>query len=101
MCSPLAPREEPGDFPAAVPFSHRDIAASPPRGGGAAAAPMNPTVPPIESILAAGVEIDSPPERRQFIDHACAGDAELKRRFDELVENHFRAGSFLESPASP
>src|SRR5262245_910927 len=62
---------------------------------------MKQTAQPIESILAAAVEIDSAPERHAFIDHACAGDAELKRRVDELVENHFRAGSFLESPASP
>src|SRR5215475_8336868 len=62
---------------------------------------MNPTVQSIEAILAAAVEIDSAPERHAFLDQACAGDAELRRRVDELVDNHFRAGSFLESPASP
>jgi WD40 repeat protein/tRNA A-37 threonylcarbamoyl transferase component Bud32 len=60
---------------------------------------MKPTPRQIESILAAAVEVDSDVERRDFLEEACAGDAELKRRIEELVENHFRAGSFLEQPA--
>jgi serine/threonine protein kinase len=51
----------------------------------------------IESILAAAVELSSETERRQFLDNACAEDAELRNRVDQLIENHFRAGSFLES----
>src|SRR5262249_42146230 len=61
---------------------------------------MKPASPEIESILAAAVEIDSEAARREFLDQACVGDAELKRRVEELLENHFRAGSFLESPAA-
>src|SRR5262249_61707071 len=61
---------------------------------------MKPASPEIESILAAAVEIDSEAGRREFLDQACVGDAELKRRVEELLENHFRAGSFLESPAA-
>src|SRR5262245_14401323 len=60
---------------------------------------MKSTVPQIESILAAAVELGSEAERRQFVDRACAGDAELRRRVDELIENHFRAGNFLASLA--
>ena len=60
---------------------------------------MQPAAHSIESILAAAVEMGSEAERQQFVDQACAGDAELKRRVDELIENHFRAGRFLESPA--
>jgi WD40 repeat protein/serine/threonine protein kinase len=60
---------------------------------------MKPAPRQIESILAAAVEVDSEVERREFLEEACAGDAELKRRIEELVENHFRAGSFLEQPA--
>src|SRR5262249_45673944 len=45
------------------------------------------------------IEIDAEVERRAFVAQACAGDAELKRRVEELIENHRRAGSFLESPA--
>jgi serine/threonine protein kinase len=62
---------------------------------------VNPTTERIESILAAAVEIASVAERQAFIDRACAGNAELQRRVEELVENHFRAGSFLEFPAFP
>ena len=60
---------------------------------------MQPAVQPIDSILAAAVEMGSEEERRRFVDQACAGDAELKRRVEELIVNHFRAGGFLESPA--
>jgi len=59
---------------------------------------MAPTVDPIESILAAAVEIASEPDRRQFVDQACAGDSDLKRRVEVMVENYFQAGSFLEVP---
>jgi tetratricopeptide (TPR) repeat protein/tRNA A-37 threonylcarbamoyl transferase component Bud32 len=60
---------------------------------------MPPAVPSIESILASAVELRSAAERRQFVEQACGGDAELQRRVEELIENHFRAGSFLEAPA--
>src|SRR5438045_1871339 len=61
---------------------------------------MKRTPGQIESILAAAVEVNSEAGRREFLDQACAGDAELKRRVEELMENHFRAGNFLESPAA-
>lgn len=60
---------------------------------------MTPVSDPVESILAAAVEIDSDAERKQYVEQACAGDAELRRRIEVMIENHFRAGSFLESPA--
>jgi WD40 repeat protein/serine/threonine protein kinase len=60
---------------------------------------MRPAASPIESILAAAVEMTSAEERRQFVERACGGDAVLKRRVEELIENHFRAGDFLEPPA--
>ncbi len=55
---------------------------------------------PIESILAAAVEMKSEAARREFVERACGGDPELKRRLEVLIENHFQAGSFLESPAA-
>src|SRR5437867_3189331 len=61
---------------------------------------IKPGTPQIESILVAAVEIDSEAARRAFVDKACAGDLSLKQRVEELVANHFRAGSFLESPAA-
>src|SRR4051812_144560 len=60
---------------------------------------MRPEARPIESILAEAVELPSEAERRAFVDRACAGDDELRRRVERLVEDHFRAGSFLEAPA--
>ena len=60
---------------------------------------MTPAANPIESILAAAVEIPAEADRRAYVEEACAGDADLRRRVDELIDNHLRAGSFLESPA--
>jgi serine/threonine protein kinase/Tfp pilus assembly protein PilF len=60
---------------------------------------MHPTAPGIETILARAVEITAPGERQAFVERACAGDAELQRRVERLVERHFQAGSFLEQPA--
>src|SRR6476661_3215427 len=54
---------------------------------------------PIESIFAAAVGIPSDADRRAYVDQACAGDPALRGRVDELIDNHLRAGSFLESPA--
>src|SRR5262249_61119789 len=61
------------------------------------ASAMKPAADVVESILAAAVEMQSEEERRQFVDQACGTDAELKRRIEELIGNHFQAGSFLES----
>src|SRR5206468_7187167 len=60
---------------------------------------MGPSADRVESLLAAAVDIDSEAQRRAFVERACAGDGRLRRRVEELIENHFRAGSFLESPA--
>jgi serine/threonine protein kinase len=57
-------------------------------------------VPTIESILASAVEIAESDERQRFVDQSCQGDLGLKERVQELIDNHFRAGSFLESPAA-
>src|SRR6516164_5830681 len=61
---------------------------------------MRPAADLIESILASAVDIEFTEERRRFVDRACGGDAELRRRIEELVDNHFHAGSFLEQPAA-
>ncbi len=61
---------------------------------------MDPTPQSIESILAAAVELESETQRRAFVDRACAGDPALQRRVEELIANHFCAGSFLEAPAA-
>ena len=56
-------------------------------------------MPNLESILASAVEISEFDERQRFVDQSCRGDEALKERVQELIDNHFRAGSFLESPA--
>jgi serine/threonine protein kinase/tetratricopeptide (TPR) repeat protein len=58
---------------------------------------MKPSADRIESILAAAVEIDSDVERREFVCQACGGDTDLQRHVEQFIENHFRAGGFLES----
>src|SRR5262249_23414884 len=62
---------------------------------------MNAGPPLIETILPAAVEIASDVERRAFVAQACGGDTELQRQVERLIDNHFRAGSFLEAPAVP
>jgi WD40 repeat protein len=40
-----------------------------------------------------------PSQREGYVEHACAGDAELRREVRVLLEAHDRAGSFMEKPA--
>src|SRR5215218_6369648 len=40
-----------------------------------------------------------PPERASFLDHACAGDDELKQEANSLIAAHDEAGGFIEQPA--
>ena len=47
---------------------------------------MRPEAHSLASILAAAVETPSEAERRQYVDQACGGDAERKRRVEELIE---------------
>ena len=37
-------------------------------------------------------------ERISFLDRACAGDQDLRRRIEKLLRNHDRAGEFMEAP---
>jgi serine/threonine protein kinase len=40
-----------------------------------------------------------PPERDSFLDHACAGDEELKEEANSLIAAYDEAGAFIEQPA--
>jgi serine/threonine protein kinase/Flp pilus assembly protein TadD len=60
---------------------------------------MDPKAPQLETILAAAVEISSADERCAFVVQACGSDLELKRRVEQMIADHFQAGSFLEVPA--
>jgi tetratricopeptide (TPR) repeat protein len=58
--------------------------------------------PSLDTIFAGAIEIASGEERTAFVARVCGTDEELRRRVERLVDAHFQAGSFLESPpASP
>jgi WD40 repeat protein len=59
---------------------------------------MNPDPKLVESIFAAALEQTSAPLRAVYLDQACAGDPDLRRRLDALLKAHGDAGSFLEKP---
>ena len=58
--------------------------------------PKNPT-----SIFGQAIEIPADAERDAFLDQACDNDQHLRSEVDRLLDNHFRAGKFLELPAQP
>ena len=60
--------------------------------------PVSRESPDVEVILAEAVEISGAVERRAFVELACADNAELLAKVSQLIDNHFRAGSFLELP---
>ena len=63
---------------------------------------MTENAPSFDTIFCGAIEVASAEERAAFITRACGSDEELRRRVERLVDAHFQAGSFLESPpASP
>ena len=60
---------------------------------------MQPKTLPIEEILSDAIDLVDADARRQFVEAACGGDCALRHRVERLIENHFRAGRFLETPA--
>jgi eukaryotic-like serine/threonine-protein kinase len=55
---------------------------------------------PLEDIFFAVLEKGSPEERAAYLDEACAGDQDLRRRVDKMLAARAAAGSFLEQPAA-
>jgi eukaryotic-like serine/threonine-protein kinase len=55
-------------------------------------------MPNIESIFAEALAIASEDERAAFLYRVCSDDVELRRDVDELLDAHFRAGGFLDTP---
>src|SRR5215831_7742847 len=51
-----------------------------------------------ESIFFAALEKASPAERAAYLDEACHGDSDLRRRVERLLEAHPQVGSFLQRP---
>jgi serine/threonine protein kinase len=48
--------------------------------------------------LFAALQLGSAAERAAFLDSACAGDAELRRQVDKLLQAHANVGDFLNKP---
>jgi WD40 repeat protein/serine/threonine protein kinase len=61
---------------------------------------MNAAARDSDTVFAQAIEIASSEERALFLEKACAHDPKLRREVEKLVRDHFRAGDFLESPAS-
>src|SRR5262245_45193742 len=59
---------------------------------------MNPPSP-LEAIFFAALEKGVPQQRAAYLDEACAGDPELRRRVEKMLAAQAQAGSFLEQPA--
>ncbi len=53
----------------------------------------------VKAIFDEAAEIDDPDARGAFLDRACAGDLELRRGVDALLQAYDSAGSFLQRPA--
>ena len=60
---------------------------------------MDHAFPSPETIFAQAIEIESPEDRSAFLQQACQGDAQLLAELEQLVQDHFRTGNFLERPA--
>jgi WD40 repeat protein len=50
-------------------------------------------------IFSAALQIPDPAQRAAYLEQACGGDAELRRRVDALLRAHGSAGDFLARPA--
>jgi serine/threonine protein kinase/tetratricopeptide (TPR) repeat protein len=52
-------------------------------------------------IFVAALQKDDPAQRAAHLDQACAGDADLRRRIETLLQAHAQSGDFLERPSNP
>ncbi len=54
----------------------------------------------VREVFLAAVACDTPEERSRYLDEACQGKPELRRRIEVLLRAHERADDFLEEPAA-
>ena len=52
----------------------------------------------VQSVFLAAIASTTAPERAATVNEACAGDAQLRRRVEELLRAHDESESFLEPP---
>ena len=53
----------------------------------------------IQVVFLAAAKIDGPQDRAEYLDGACAGDAELRARVEALLRAHGQPDSLLDQPA--
>jgi hypothetical protein len=51
-----------------------------------------------EAVFLAALDRNTPEERAAFLDGACAGNPQLRRRIEALLQSHEQTGSFLNGP---
>ena len=61
---------------------------------------MGSETPSAESVFCAAVEIQAPQDRDNYVNQTCQDNEDLKDRVRKLLDAHFRAGAFLDAPAS-
>jgi serine/threonine protein kinase/Tfp pilus assembly protein PilF len=54
----------------------------------------------LEAVFFAALEKTSPGQRAAYLDEACAGDFDLRKRVEKMLAAQALAGSFLEQPAA-
>ena len=57
--------------------------------------------PNLDTLFCSAIEIESPEERRAFLDQACAGDQELRRQVERLLRAHFHGRDILDPGVRP
>ncbi len=60
---------------------------------------MGDTQPEVRAIFCEALGRDTPPERADYLDQACHGRPELRRRVEALLKAHDEAGAFLRGPS--
>jgi len=60
---------------------------------------MNAPEGPVEPVFDEALEQPTPETRAAFLNRACKGKPELRRRVEELIAAHDEAGKFLDEPA--
>jgi serine/threonine-protein kinase len=53
-----------------------------------------------EAIFTAALELAAADQRAAYLDEACVGNAELRRKVEDLVSAHVRAGNYLDQAAA-
>src|SRR6185503_472613 len=59
----------------------------------------NPNHPSEKEIFFEALEKDTPDQRAAYLDDACRGDLELRKRVEDLLAKHFQQDDFMKQPA--